>query len=71
LTPKRLFGKIVFGLSLFNLFDAVLSERLYSVNVFGICFSLHCVEINLFGRENFGVVQLVKVKLNYLVLVPE
>jgi len=73
LTPKRLFGKTVFGLSLFNLFHAVLSERLYSFNVlvFGVCFRLLCVEINLFGRENFGVVQLVEVRLHYVGLVPE
>jgi hypothetical protein len=59
--PKRLIDKIVFGLSLFNIFHTLLSERLYSVNVFGICARVLCVEINLFGTENFGVVQLVKI----------
>jgi hypothetical protein len=66
-----MFGKIVFGLTLFSLFHAVLSERLHSVNVFGIFVRLLCVEINLFDRENFGVVQLIKVRLQYVVLVPE
>ena len=63
-----MFDKTVFGLSLFNLFLSVLSERMHSVNVFGICFRLFRVEINLFGRENFGVVRLVKVRLHYIVL---